>query len=203
MSPLNSDIDGVGIPDDELLRRIRQGDQAAERALFERYYARLVSYVRRKMYPQLQQVAPPSDIAQSAMKSVLLGIPIRQFSLDEGQNLWPLLVTITLNKISKRGKKFFSLRRDIGRNQPMDAYDCLSADDDAASQAELNDLVGCLLDCFTDRRRRIVELLLQDWGVGEIAAELAISEKTVYRTRQQAIASLQELLGRQGSEIAG
>lgn len=202
MSPQESDIHSAQIPDDELLKRIRQGDQAAEQMLFDRYYARLVNYARCRMYPKLQRAEPPSSIAQSAMKSVFLGIPVHQFNLAEGESLWPLLVTITLNKISKRSKYYFACRRDIRRNQAMEDYTWLLPGKDAESQSELNDLVDQLLNCFSGRRRAIIERLLEDRGTGEIARELGISEKTVYRTRLQAIDSLTELLQSQDEEQA-
>jgi RNA polymerase sigma factor (sigma-70 family) len=182
------------LKDRELIDKIRAGDDTAERVLFDRYYVRLVEYARRRMNVRLRQVEPPSDVAQSALKSVFLGIPTREFDLSSNKSLWPLLVTVTLNKIRNRGKKHFGVKRDLSRNIRADDYGVLIDDRCSQSEAELYDLVSELLSKFSGRRRRIIELVLQDYGVGEIARELEISERTVYNTRQRAAASLLELL---------
>ena len=119
------------------------------------------------------------------LKSVFLGIPTRKFDLASDKSLWPLLVTITLNKIRNRGKKHSGAKRDLSRNTRTEDYDFLVDGKCSHGEAELHDLVSELLSKFSGRRRRIIELILEDYGVGEIARELAISERTVYNTRQR------------------
>jgi RNA polymerase sigma factor (sigma-70 family) len=181
--------------DEQLLQGIRDGDSSAQRAFFDRYYVKLVTYARRHMGARLQQVEPPSDVAQSVMTSVLLGIPADEFDVGRDGTLWPLLVTIALNKIRNRRRKHAGPKRDQDRTVPFPGD--LPADDrEAESRAELDDLVNQLLHLFSGRRRQIVELILQDYKTGEIAQMVSVSERTVYDTRQRAMASLQELLSR-------
>ena len=189
--------DLANLSDRELLERIRAGSEAAARALFDRYYVRLVRYVGDKMGARLQSVEPPSELAHSALKSVLLGIPAREFDVDQGGSLWPLLVTVALNKIRNRWRKHTGPSKDIRRNVPLHEYQLLVNSQDQQSETELKDLVEQLLGTFSGRRRRIIELFLQGYRTGEIAGELGISERTVYSTRQRAIGSLRELLDRE------
>jgi RNA polymerase sigma factor (sigma-70 family) len=182
------------LDDRELLDRIRQHDEAAERALFQRYYDRLLRFARGKMNLRLQTVEPASDVALSAMKSVLLGIPLGRVEVGSRGDLWPLLVAVTLNKIRSRWRRHSGPRRDLGRNVPLGDYEFLLCREGDADAAELNDLVEQLLSKFPGRRRRILEMVLEGYRVNEIARELGIAERTVYNTRQRAMATLRELL---------
>jgi RNA polymerase sigma factor (sigma-70 family) len=131
------------------------------------------------------------------MKSVLLGIPAQHFDVAPGQTLWPLLVTIVLNKIRDRARKYSGPRRNLAKQDRLENYSLLAAGEGAHSQVELDDLIQHLLAGFPPRRRRIMELLLEGHRTGEIAQEMGVSERTVYNTHQQAKDSLAELLSRQ------
>jgi DNA-binding NarL/FixJ family response regulator len=48
---------------------------------------------------------------------------------------------------------------------------------------------------FSDRRRQIVELILAGEPVGQIAAQMGTTERTIYNTRRAAAKILEEALG--------
>jgi DNA-binding NarL/FixJ family response regulator len=54
--------------------------------------------------------------------------------------------------------------------------------------------VECLLAQFAPRRQSILRLALEGYGVGEIAASIGVSERTVYETRREAAHCLTRLL---------
>ena len=56
------------------------------------------------------------------------------------------------------------------------------------------DLVERLLAPFSERRRRIIELILAGQPVNRIAAEVGTSERTVFNTRQAAAKILEQIL---------
>jgi DNA-binding NarL/FixJ family response regulator len=61
--------------------------------------------------------------------------------------------------------------------------------------ALLKEAVEQLVSSFDrPRRQRVVQLLLEGEPTGEIAQELGISERTVYKTREAAIEILQAAL---------
>lgn len=198
MADNRSVVELAQLDDGELLERIRRHDEIAERELFQRYYDRLLHFARGKMNLRLQTVEPPSDVALSAIKSVLLGIPVGHIEVSSRGDLWPLLVAVTLNKIRNRWRKHSGPRRDLGRNVPLGEYEFLTDRNGDTDAAELKDLVDRLLSKFPGRRRRILEMILDDYRVKDIAQELGIAERTVYNTRQQAVATLNELLDRPG-----
>ena len=187
------------LPDPQLLAEIRAGDSQAERVLFHRYYARMVGFVRARMNPQLQVRVPASDVAASAIKSVLLGVCPGEFALGDDESLWPLLVTVMFNKVRNQWKRHTSQGRDVRVSQPIEACEWLTADpQQQACQAELDDLVETLLAAFPARRQKILRLALEGFGVGEIATSVGVTERTVYETRREAGRCLLQLLNAAG-----
>ncbi len=187
------------LADPQLLAEIRAGNSQAERALFHRYYARMVGFVRARMNPRLQVRVAASDVAASAMKSVLLGVCPNEFDLGENESLWPLLVTVMLNKVRNQWKRHTSQGRDLRVSLPIDACQWLAGDSQQQTcQAELDDLVDRLLAEFPPRRQNILRLALEGFGVGEIAASVGVTERTVYATRREAARCLLQLLDRAG-----
>jgi len=190
------------LTDPQLLAEIRAGNSQAERALFNRYYARMVGFVRARMNPRLQVRVAASDVAASAIKSVLLGVCPGEFALGDDESLWPLLVTVMLNKVRNQWKRHTSQGRDLRLSQPIDACQWLAADaQQQTCQAELDDLVECLLAEFPPRRQKILRLALEGLGVGEIASAVGVTERTVYETRREAGRCLLELLDRAGDGL--
>ena len=187
------------LPDPQLLAEIRAGNSQAERALFNRYYARMVGFARARMNTRLQVRVAASDVAASAIKSVLLGVRPGEFDLDDDENLWPLLVTVMLNKVRNQWKRHTSQGRDLRVSQPIDACQWLAADcQQQTCQVELDDLVERLLAGFPPRRQNILRLALEGFGVGEIARSVGVTERTVYGTRREAARCLLQLLDRAG-----
>src|SRR5947207_8697176 len=90
--------------DQQLISAYRQGDEAAASALFERYYLRLLELIRRQLGWKLREVEGSTDVAQSVLKSFFSQIRQNRVEIGPDNSLWPLLVTIALNKLRNRGK---------------------------------------------------------------------------------------------------
>jgi RNA polymerase sigma factor (sigma-70 family) len=152
------------------------------------------------MNPKLQVRVAASDVAASAIKSVLLGVCPGGFGLGDDESLWPLLVTVMLNKVRNQWKQHTSQRRDLRLSQPIDVCEWLAAESQQQTcQVELDDLVERLLVEFPPRRRDILRLALEGFSVGEIAASVGVTERTVYETRREAGRCLLQLLDRAGN----
>lgn len=79
--------------------KLAGGDTHAAHLLWQRYFERLVGYARRKLDGRPRRVADEEDVALSAMHSFCRGLQAGQFhDLDDRQDLWRLLVTITARK---------------------------------------------------------------------------------------------------------
>lgn len=79
--------------------QLKSGDAAAAQQLWEAYFQRMVDLARRKLEGSPRVVADEEDVALSAFKSFCLGAREGRFTqLLDRDNLWPLLMAITINK---------------------------------------------------------------------------------------------------------
>lgn len=187
------------LSDPELLAEIRAGNSLAERVLFDRYYGRMVGFARSRTNSRLQVRVAASDIAASAMKSVLLGVGPSKYDLGNDETLWPLLVTVMLNKVRNQWKRHTTQGRDVRVSRSIEDLEWLVADAHRKEhEVVLADLVDHLLAEFPPRRQHILQLALEGFSVGEIAAKVGVSERTVYETRREANDCLLRLLDRTG-----
>jgi RNA polymerase sigma-70 factor, ECF subfamily len=183
------------VGDQELIRAYRQGDEAAASALFERYYQRLLALIRRQLGWKLREVEGSSDVAQSVLKSFFSQVQHRSVQLRAEDSLWPLLATIALNKVRNRGKFWQREKRDAGRQVALEAaQDPLEQGPSPDDVAAVNELVERLKQPFSERRRRILELMLEGRPVGDIAKDVGSTERTVYNTRKAAAKILGQVL---------
>jgi RNA polymerase sigma factor (sigma-70 family) len=181
--------------DQELLAAYRQGDEEAAAVLFDRYYPKLVRLVARKTDRRFQRVEGHSDIVQSVLRSFFRRGRAGQIDVGESEDLWPILTIITLSKIYNHAKFWKRNRRDVTRDIPAESTgDPLLRDPSPEEAAVLSEIVGKLLEAFPQRRRRMLELLLDGFSVEEVVTEVGTSRSTVYNTRQAALNLLQELL---------
>lgn len=188
------------LPDQALINEYRAGDEEAARRLFERYYARLIELIRRQTGWRLKEVEGSTDIAQSVMRSFFGRAREDQVRFGPEDSLWPLLVTITLNKIRNRAKFWQRDRRDRSRQVTLAEHnDPLESEPSPQDAAMLTELIQQLLEPFPERRRKIIELLLEGHGVGEIAALAGTTERTVYNTRMAAAQILEQLVAQADS----
>ena len=181
-------------PDDELMEALRRGDESAAEELFARYYPRLVALVRRQMGWKLREVEDSSDIAQSVLRSFFGRAADAGYVAKAEEGLWPLLVSITLNKIRNRAKSWDRMCRQSRRTVPLVEAGLPQVGQLPEDAAILKELVERLLKTFPEKRRKIVVCLLQGYGVGETANHVGVSNRTVYNTRQAAAELLKPML---------
>ena len=90
--------------DHDLLVLARDGGEEAARQLYFRYAKRLNRLVERQCSPGLARRAGVEDIVQSAFGSFFRRIRRGSYDIPDGDDLWKLLLVITLHKIRKQGR---------------------------------------------------------------------------------------------------
>src|SRR5258708_5465897 len=93
------------------LDRLKAGDPVAAQSLWERYFRRLVGLARKRLRNDRPRVADEEDVALSAFDNLCRGAKQGRFPrLDDRDDLWRVLVALTVRKASK-------VVRDEGRQK--------------------------------------------------------------------------------------
>jgi DNA-directed RNA polymerase specialized sigma24 family protein len=81
------------------LSELERGDADAAQRLWEVYYGRMVDLARLKLQGTARRAADEEDVALSAFKSFCRGAREGRFpQVQDGDNLWPLLMALTAHK---------------------------------------------------------------------------------------------------------
>ena len=82
------------------VERLRQGDNAAAQKLWEQFFQRLVALAQKRLASSRIVMADQEDVALSAFNSFCTGVENGRYpDLNDRENLWRLLATITRNKV--------------------------------------------------------------------------------------------------------
>ena len=98
-----------------LMARLRSGEDAAAREVFERFAGRLVALARGRFNRLLAHKVDPEDVVQSAFKSFFVRHRAGKLDVRDCDGLWNLLALITLRKCADRAEYFLAERRDAAR----------------------------------------------------------------------------------------
>lgn len=185
--------------DDDVTRWIRQlgeGDEGAAQNIWNRYYAQLVSLARRKLRSDHRRMADEEDVALSAFNSFYQGVAAGRFpKLDDRQDLWKLLVTITARKAISYARHEQRQKRGGGR---VRGESVLLGADSSGHAGDIDAVVGAeptpefaalvaeecrrLLDCLdSEPLRQIAMMKLEGYNNSEIAEKLDCARETVQR----------------------
>jgi RNA polymerase sigma-70 factor (ECF subfamily) len=182
--------------DRSLLRRLRRGEDDAATALYLRYAQRLLALTRSQASPELNRQLEAEDIVQSVFLSFFRKAARGMYDVPEGEELWNLLLVITLNKIRAKGNYFRAAKRDFRQTVSggFPDADAAPAAPDTAALTELQMVIGELLAALPPKSAEIIELRIAGHEVAEIARLSQRSLRTVERTLQEFRQQLSALL---------
>lgn len=174
---------------DDLMLRLRAGDEDAATQVFERFAGRLVALARTRLNSQIRAKVDPEDVMQSVFKSFFLRYSDGQFSLESWDSLWGMLVVLTLRRCGRRVEHFRAACRDVQREvaAPIAGTDsgadwqAMAREPTPDEAAALADTVEQIMRGLDERDRRVFMLRLQGFTVPEISAQVGRTERTVQR----------------------
>lgn len=102
----------------ELIERWRQGDNHAATQLYQRYVEQLSGIVTAQLADRLRSRTDADDVLQSACRSFFRRVQDGQFEFDADDDVWKLLVTISLNKLRSQVRKHSAAKRDAAQEVP-------------------------------------------------------------------------------------
>jgi RNA polymerase sigma-70 factor (ECF subfamily) len=175
-----------GDPKELLLARARAGDEAAWEELFRTCYPKLIRAVRRKLDPPLRSLYDSTDFASDVMKS--LAAKFDRLDFPSLESLYAFLKKAAEQKVIDEWRKRHTLKRDISREQSIDAAsdeersEALRSVDPTASQvAQESEVRERLLDRENQAERTAIEMKREGYSNPEIADQIDWSLRKLQR----------------------
>src|SRR4051794_22331363 len=91
---------------DNIMTRLRAGDDGTTREVFRRFAARLIGLARSQLDSRIIRKEDPEDVVQSVYRSFFRRAADGQFACDTWGDLWSLLTVITVRKCRDRADYF-------------------------------------------------------------------------------------------------
>jgi DNA-directed RNA polymerase specialized sigma24 family protein len=182
------------------LSGLADGRDSAAQALWEGYFEKLVRFARKKLEGMPRRVVDEEDVALSALKSFVRGVERGRFpQLNDPDDLWRVLITITARKAMAQQKRHFSKKRGGGRTRGESVLAGAAEPDrgngigqvlgqapTAEFQAMMTEQCEHLMESLDDARLRVVAFCkLEGHTNDELANAFNTTTRTVERWLQR------------------
>lgn len=192
---------------DDLMARLLKGDEQAAEQIFQRYAHRLIGLARAHLGGVIRQKVDPEDVVQSVFRSFFQRNAEGNWSLDDWDSLWSMLTVITVRKCGHRIGHFRAMRRDIRRevaasvkeDGSSSGWEAIAREPTPEDAARLSETIEQLMRELDERDRPILSLSLQGFSIPEISAQIARTERTVYRAMDRIKRRLLEMRAEDGA----
>jgi RNA polymerase sigma-70 factor (ECF subfamily) len=163
-------------PFDDLIRRVRAGDNQAAAELVRQYEP----FIRRKVRYQLKdrrlcRIFDSMDICQSVLGSFFVRTAAGQFALENRDQLVKLLVRMVQNKLASAARRQHRQCRDARRRASDGSAQLKNVRDDSPSPSQLvsgQELLARFRQALSSEENQLADLRSQGFSWAEIAAQL-------------------------------
>lgn len=166
---------------DRFQKKLQLGEFTAVKTLFDEYAQRLVSLATQNIDAALLKRFDGDDVVQSVFRTFFRRLEEQSVKIKHQQQLWRLLVTITLCKTRTHARKHTAQMRGVsGERSGLDTriLGVAPAPEDLVSLCEEIDLAVAGLP---DPTMQILALRLHGRSRVEIAELLGLSRQTIHR----------------------
>lgn len=187
----------AGVSDSSLVRRFQAGDGDAATALYKRYAQRLQRLAQRNTGADLAARFDAEDVVQSVFRTFFRRVQKGFYDLPAGEELWRLLLVISLNKIRALAVHHRAQKRDVTATLTPDRRtmsQVVDADADDLAFRSLRLVVGEALGDLPVVQQRMILRRIDGCQVEEIATEAGRSKRTVERVLQNFRDRLREII---------
>jgi RNA polymerase sigma-70 factor (ECF subfamily) len=183
---------------EELIRRVRAGDQGAAAELVERYEPAIRRAVRFRLADaRLGALLDSMDICQSVLASFFIRAASGQYALETPEQLLKLLTAMARNKLSSQARKQHARRRDSRRVAVDNQDECqfVAAGNTPSEVIAARDLLQEVHRRLSADERRLLELRSQGYDWSAIASEIGGGAETLRRRLSRALDRIAGQLG--------
>jgi RNA polymerase sigma factor (sigma-70 family) len=177
--------------DKSLIAAFKAGSETAASELFDRYCEKLMRLARRRIGQRMNTRVDPEDVIQSAFRTFFVHVRNDDFHFEGEDDLFKLLVRLTVNKALRQIAHHRAAKRDPGKEAAQGSTDSdilanLSAHDpspevEVAVLDELEQFLG-RLPAFD---RKVLELKLHGHSTVEIAEALGSYDRKIRRVLER------------------
>lgn len=181
--------------DGSLLRRFQKGNHDAATQIYVRYAQRLHALASRQCAPDLAVRYDADDVVQSVFRTFFRRAAQGNYDVPDGDELWKLFLVIALNKVRSAGAYHRAARRDVrrtGAGEALDQVPSSDLNDDEPGMVALKLAIEQVLEGLPEGHRRMIEMRIEGYEVGEIAERTGRAKRSVERILQGFRASLTE-----------
>ncbi|HEY7424559.1 MAG TPA: ECF-type sigma factor [Gemmataceae bacterium] len=176
---------------------LHQKHPALGELLLQRYAHRLIALTRKRLDRRLHGKVDPEDVVQSVFSSFCRSHDEGQWEIIHEDDLWSLLVQITVRKCHRHLEHFLAARRDVRREEQnasaaQAVIDPKTTPEEASMLADMAEAVMKRLS--SDIKRRIFALSLQGYNVVEISEQVRYYKQGVERVRAEIRTLLQTMM---------
>ena len=183
---------------EELIRRVRAGDQEAATVLVRRYEPAIRRAVRFRLADaRLGTLLDSMDICQSVLASFFVRVATGQFQLETPEQLLKLLTVMARNKLTSQARRQHAQRRDTRRVTSGDQDDVrfVASSKSPSMEVAARDLLQEIHRRLTPQERQILELKSGGFDWAAIASELGGSADALRRKLSRALDRVAQQLG--------
>lgn len=188
--------------DSSLVRRFRSGEDDAATQLYKRYAERLHRLAQRNTGADLARRFDAEDVVQSVFRTFFRRVRTGLYDLPDGDELWRLLLVISLNKIRALAIHHRAQKRSVSATVAPGADLLAQLADQNSEELALTSLkmvIGDVLNTLPEVQQRMIVRRIEGCQVEEIAAETGRSKRTVERVLQDFRGRLRGLIDGQPS----
>lgn len=179
---------------EELIQRIRKGDELAASQFVMDYGEHIKREARRRMADErMARFFDQSDVFQSVILSFVLRVRVGDLSVSAANELLGLLIGMTQNKVADRFRKLAAQKRDYRRDQSQEKMAELNfAQTETPSQIlSLEEQLTRLESLIPPEIKEVAELRVAGKSWEEIASQTGENSDSLRKRFSRAIAKIE------------
>ena len=181
---------------EELLSRLRDGEEDAATALYLRYARRLQTLAEKQTDQKMAVRVDPEGVVQSVFRTFFRRVNLGQYNVSDADELWKLLLVIALNKLRTEATAHRTAKRDVSKTVSLNDSNLRQSTQDNEALLVLKMTVAEVVGKLSDVEREVVWFRIQGYEIQEIADRCKRSKRSVERI-------LQKFRKQLGSQIQG